>query len=65
MDDIASKLSLIVCGQCLRKDNESEVDFSTRLFSVYKSCYDNIECIIKQEKQNIVNDSIEKFLSKD
>lgn len=61
--NLADKLALIVCEQCKRNENESDVDFSTRLLSVYNSCYDNIANILQQEDQSIVNESVNDFLS--
>ena len=51
MIDVAEKLALIVCNQCVRNENENEsdLDFSTRLFSVYNSCCANIENLMAQE----------------
>ncbi|EOS38048.1 hypothetical protein C808_03092 [Lachnospiraceae bacterium M18-1] len=60
--NLADKLALIVCEQCKRNENESDVDFSTRLLSVYNSCYDNIANILQQEDQSIVNESVNDFL---
>lgn len=60
--NLADKLALIVCEQCKRNENESDVDFSTRLLSVYNSCYDNIANILQQEDQSIVNESVNNFL---
>lgn len=50
MNDTAEKLALIVCEQCSRANNESELEFSTRLFSIYNSCYTNITNLIDKEK---------------
>ena len=58
MDSLASKLALIVCEQCKRNEDENDVDFSTRLLSVYNSCYDNIANIIEQEN----NDEFQKHI---
>ncbi|NBI61221.1 hypothetical protein D3Z53_25305 [Lachnospiraceae bacterium] len=60
--NLADKLALIVCEQCKRNENESDVDFSTRLLSVYNSCYDNIANILQHEDQSIVNESVNDFL---
>lgn len=60
--NLADKLALIVCEQCKRNKNESDVDFSTRLLSVYNSCYDNIANILQQEDPSIVNESVNNFL---
>ena len=60
--NLADKLALIVCEQCKRNENESDVDFSTRLLSVYNSCYDNIANFLQQEDQSIVNESVNDFL---
>lgn len=49
MNDIAEKLALIVCEQCSRNDGESELDFSTRLVSIYKSCHKNISNLMEQD----------------
>lgn len=47
MSDVAQKLALIVCEQCRRHEGESDVDFSSRLLSIYNTCYDNIETLIE------------------
>ncbi len=60
--NLADKLALIVCEQCKRNENESDIDFSTRLLSVYNSCYDNITDILHHENQSIVNESTDNFL---
>ena len=63
MNDLAQKLALIVCEQCRRHEGESEIEFSSRLLSVYNSCYDNIETLIEQEKQPALAQSVKDFLS--
>ncbi|MCI9181086.1 MAG: hypothetical protein HFG50_13975 [Lachnospiraceae bacterium] len=63
MNDLAQKLALIVCEQCRRHEGESEIEFSSRLLSVYNSCYDNIETLIEQEKQPALEQSVKDFLS--
>lgn len=63
MNDIAQKLALIVCEQCRQHEGESEIEFSSRLLSVYNSCYDNIETLIEQEKQPVLDQSVKDFLS--
>lgn len=63
MDNIASELALIVCKQCKRLENESDIDFSKRLYSVYRSCEDAIEGAIKQEDNGSTDSSVEAALS--
>lgn len=65
MDSLASKLALIVCEQCKRNEGENDVDFSTRLLSVYNSCYDNIENINKQENNKEFQKHIDSFSDSD
>ena len=62
MNDIAEKLALLVCQQCPRKDNESELDYSTRLYSVYSSCSDNISMLEEQKNNKRYNESYESQL---
>jgi len=62
MNDVAKEIALIVCKQCERSENENDVDFSTRLLSVYNSCYDNVENLIEQENQPILDQSVKDFL---
>ena len=62
MSDIAEKLALLVCQQCPRKDNESELDYSTRLYSVYSSCHDNVSGLEEQENNKRYNRSYESHL---
>ena len=63
MDSLASKLALIVCEQCKRNEDENDVDFSTRLLSVYNSCYDNIANINEQENQRHIGSFLDSDLS--
>lgn len=62
MNDVANKLALIVCEQCKRNQDESDIDFSTRLLSVYNSCYDNICNIISEENNKLTKKSVDNFL---
>ena len=62
MNDIASKLALIVCEKCVRGEDENDIDFSTRLLSVYTSCYDNIEHIIAQKDKANYQEALNIFL---
>ncbi len=62
MSDIAEKLALLVCEQCSRKDNESELDYSTRLYSIYSSCRDNISKLEDQADNKQSNESYESYL---
>ncbi|MDE7202594.1 MAG: hypothetical protein K2O91_12010 [Lachnospiraceae bacterium] len=62
MKDIADRLALLVCEQCSRNDGESELDFSTRLYSVYNSCYDNISKLEEQKNSEQQNQSYESYL---
>ncbi len=63
MNDIASKLALIVCEKCIRDENETDVAFSTRLLTVYNSCYENIDNLIKQENKTLIDDMTNRFLN--
>ena len=64
MIDVAEKLALIVCNQCVRNENENEsdLDFSTRLFSVYNSCCANIENLMAQESNGQLSQSVHSYL---
>lgn len=62
MSDIAERLALLICEQCQRMDNESELDYSTRLYSVYSSCYKNISDLEEQENNKKYNESYESQL---
>lgn len=59
MNVAAHELALIVCKQCKRNENESDIDFSTRLYSVYSSCFANIESLTPGID---INDSTEACL---
>lgn len=48
MSDIAEKISLIVCQKCEKRENETEIDFATRLYNLYHACYDEIEKLPKR-----------------
>ncbi|MEY8412887.1 hypothetical protein AALB51_16840 [Lachnospiraceae bacterium 62-26] len=63
MNDIASKLALIVCEKCIRDENENDIDFSTRLLSIYNSCYENIDNLIKQENKPLLDEVANRFLN--
>jgi len=63
MDSIASEIALIVCRQCERIDNETDLDFSTRLLFVYNTCYDNVENLNEQARQPILDQSTKDFLN--
>ena len=63
MNYLADKLALIVCGQCERQKDESDLDFSTRLLSIYNSCHENIENLIEQENVPNTNNSVETYLN--
>ncbi|MCI8951612.1 MAG: hypothetical protein HFG49_16595 [Lachnospiraceae bacterium] len=63
MSDVAQKLALIVCEQCRRHEGESDIDFSSRLLSIYNTCYDNIETLIEQKTQPILEQSVKDFLN--
>ncbi|GFI51157.1 hypothetical protein IMSAGC020_02367 [Lachnospiraceae bacterium] len=63
MNDIASKHALIVCEKCIRDENENDIDFSTRLLSIYNSCYENIDNLIKQENAPILKEVADRFLN--
>ncbi len=62
MDNVAHELALIVCKQCSRIENESDVDFSKRLYSVYNSCKSAIEDISNKEDADSSNNSVEEYL---
>lgn len=62
MNDIANELALLICKQCSRNNGESELDYSTRLYSVYNSCYDNIANLEKQKNNECNNQSYESYL---
>lgn len=57
MKDIAEKLALLVCQQCPRMDNEREIDYAARLYSVYSSCRDRISDLQEQEINELRNES--------
>lgn len=48
MDNLAHEIALIVCRQCINHDGESEIEFSTRLYDIYNSCFDNVESLIQK-----------------
>lgn len=62
MSDIAEKLALLICEQCKRMDNESDLDYSTRLYSVYSTCHDNISDLEKQKDNKQCNESYDSYL---
>ncbi len=51
MDNLAHEIALIVCRQCSKQDNESEIEFSTRLYDVYNSCLDNVDTLIERANE--------------
>ena len=51
MDNLAHEIALIVCRQCSKRDDESEIEFSTRLYDVYNSCLDNVDTLIERANQ--------------
>ena len=63
MSKIAEKLALIVCEHCSRNQDESDIEFSSRLFSVYSSCYKNIEKLIEEKDPPFdINDSAKSYM---
>ncbi len=62
MDNISQELALIVCKQCKRLENESDIEFSRRLYFVYKSCKSAIENITDEEDDASSDNSVEEYL---
>lgn len=62
MDNIAHELALIVCKQCSRIENESDADFSKRLYTVYNSCKNVIENITNEDDTASSDSSVEEYL---
>lgn len=54
INDIANDIALIVCKQCPKLNSETEIEYSSRLYNVYKSCYKNI-CSINNAEISAAN----------
>lgn len=61
MNDISEQLALIVCQKQDKKLNESDLEFSQRLYDIYISCKDNLEDRISSEASKIRDAQYESY----
>lgn len=61
MNDISEQLALIVCQKQNQKLNESDLEFSQRLYDIYISCKENLEDRISVETSKIRDAQYEKY----